>query len=519
MAELDEKLADVVDGYHRQVQNGLDPDPATLHGDLAAELGECLEGLGAMLELHSALRLESEPLPRELEDFELLRELGRGGMGVVYEARQHSLPRKVALKFLLAGPISSPADRQRFRFEAEAAAQLEHPNIVRIYQVSETAGEPFFAMEFVPGPSLSERLADGPLPIRQAAELTAQVADAIEHAHSQGILHRDLKPSNILLQTLSPKVTDFGLAKRLESDSKLTVTGAVMGTPSYMAPEQAAGKSGQIGPRTDVYALGAILYEALTGSPPFRGVTVADTLQQVQFQDPAPPEKLNFRIPFELSTICLKCLHKEPERRYASAQALADDLRAFLDGRPIQARPDTLLYRIFRAVHQEPYPEIMQRRGPQTIPKAFASLIVCLLVTVLAVADVDYYWIYALLIGGGLFLVYWQAPGRDDTLVERQVSSVWQAFFVGCIVVALLNLLVEPKKPLFFSPVIAVLAGVANFVIADLLSGWFYLGAAACFATAVAMVYAGPYGFIYLGVTFFITLAVPGLKYRVRKGA
>jgi hypothetical protein len=230
-----------------------------------------------------------------------------------------------------------------------------------------------------------------------------------------------------------------------------------------------------------------------------------------------PPEKLNYRIPFELSTICLTCLHKDPEHRYASAGALAADLHAFLEGRPIQARPDTLLLRLSRAVRQEPYPEVLQRRRTVESSKAWLALLVCILVTGLVQMELAWPWGYCLLIVGGFLLVFWEAPRRHDTLVERQVSSVWRAFLLGSLVTGLLNLLMEPDRPLYFSPVLAVLAGLANFVMADLLSGWFYAGASACFVAAVAMVYVRPYEFLVLGFVFFLTLIVPSLKYRERQ--
>jgi serine/threonine-protein kinase len=519
-ATVDLKLAEVMDRYSRQVEQGLDPDPEAClaeHPELAGDLAECLQGLAAMAELrNSVLPPEAAPPfePRRLGDFELVRKIGGGGMGEVYEARQLRLGRTVALKLLLPGQLSAPSGRQRFRQEAEAAARLRHPGIVQIYDV-ELEGEPYFTMEYVAGPSLSERLAQGPLPIREAAEIVRQTALAIAHAHQQGVLHRDLKPSNVLLDEQGrPRVTDFGLAKRLDVDAGLTLSGQVMGTPSYMSPEQAAGKVSQIGPRSDVYGLGAILYELLTGRRPFLGATVSETLQQVQHQEPVPPEKLNFRIPFELSVICLKCLHKDPERRYASAQALAEDLRAFLEGRPIQARPETMLFRLYHAVRHEPYPEIMERR--RLAHKAWLALLVCVGVTVLAGLDLAWPWAYVTLVVGGFALVVWQAPGRQDTLVERQVSSVWWAFLWGCLLTALLDRLMG-TRPLHFSPVIAVLAGMANFMVGDLISGWFYVGGVACFLAAVAMVYTAPFDFLILGVVFFFTLLIPSWRYRARK--
>jgi serine/threonine-protein kinase len=519
------RLAEVAEDYSRQLEQGLDPDPEVCladHPELAADLAECFQGLAALAELRASVLPAEEPplaLPRMRGDYELLREIGRGGMGIVYEARQISLGRTVALKMLSATQLHLPSGRRRFQVEVQASARLRHPGIVPVYEAGELDGQPYFTMEYVAGPCLAEHLTQGPLPLRQAVDLVRQVAEAIAHAHEQSIVHRDLKPSNILLDGQQrPRVTDFGLAKSLEDGTPLTLSGEILGTPSYMAPEQAAGQASRIGPRSDVYALGAILYELLTGRPPFLGASFAETLEQVRHQDPVPPEKLNYRIPFELSTICLTCLHKDPEHRYASAGALAADLHAFLEGRPIQARPDTLLLRLARAVRQEPYPEVLQRRRMVGSSKAWLALLVCVLVTVVQL-ELAWPWGYGLLIVGGFLLVFWEAPRRQDTLVERQVASVWQAFLVGSLVTALLNLLMEPERPLYFSPIIAVLAGLANFVVADLLSGWFYVGASACFVAAVAMVYVRPYEFLVLGFVLFLTLIVPSLKYRERRSA
>ncbi len=275
-----------------------------------------------------------------IRGYEVQAVLGRGGVGVVYKAWHLRLHRAVALKMLLAGAYARPVELERFLREAEAVAGLRHANIVQVYDVGDLDGRPYFTMEFVEGGSLAQKVAGTPLPAGQTAALTATIAEAVHVAHHSGIVHRDLKPGNILLTADgTPKITDFGLARRLEDVSGLTVSGTPVGTPSYMAPEQAIGKGRTIGPATDIYALGAILYEMLTGRPPFQAETALETQQQVIHQEPVPPSRLNGRVPRDLETICLKCLHKEPGRRYASAAALADDLRRFGEGRPIQARP------------------------------------------------------------------------------------------------------------------------------------------------------------------------------------
>jgi WD40 repeat protein/tRNA A-37 threonylcarbamoyl transferase component Bud32 len=275
----------------------------------------------------------------DIPGYAITAELGRGGMGVVYQARQWGLNRQVALKMILDGTRASPEERVRFHAEAEAVAQLQHPHIVQIYDVGEHAGCTYLALEFVDGGSLAQKVGGTPLPARQAAEIMETVARAVHFAHQRRIVHRDLKPANILLTTEGvPKISDFGLAKRTEYDARLTGSGGVLGTPSFMPPEQAAGKSGEIGPLVDVYALGATLYFLLTGRPPFQAANATETLRQVIDEDPVAPRRLNPAADRDLETICLKCLEKTPQRRYASAGDLADDLRRYLDGRPILAR-------------------------------------------------------------------------------------------------------------------------------------------------------------------------------------
>ena len=319
-------------------------------------------------------RFSQSPAPA---GYEILGELGRGGMGVVYKARQTRLNRLVALKMILAGSHASPAALARFRAEAEAVAALQHPNVVQVYDFGEHDGLPYFAMEFVPGGTLATRVHERPLPPREAAALLAGVADGVQAAHAVGIVHRDLKPENVLLQrtedrgqktasgrdpsvlcslssVLSPKVTDFGLAKKVDTDDGLTATGAILGTPGYMAPEQAAGAGKSADVRTDVYGLGAILYRVLTGRPPFQAATMTEILMQIMVEEPVPPASLNPGIPADLETVCLKCLEKEPARRYQSAAELADDLRRFLDGMPVTARRVSTIGRARRWARRNP---------------------------------------------------------------------------------------------------------------------------------------------------------------------
>jgi serine/threonine-protein kinase len=296
---------------------------------------------------------EAEPLPL-IPGYEIVRVVDRGGMGVVYEARQVELGRTVAIKMISAGRFG-PKVVSRFRLEAEAAARLQHPNFVQIFEVGQVNGQPFFSMEYVAGGSLAQLLVQQPPSERQAAELTATLAGAVHAAHERGIVHRDLKPSNVMLTADGiPKIADFGLAKRLDHDADHTHTGEILGTPSYMAPEQAEGHKDQIGPATDVYALGAILYEMLARKPPFQGATPLASLRLVVAQEPTAPSRLAPSVPRDLEAICLKCLEKAPARRYASAQALADDLQRFLNGEPVAARHSGWARRTWKWVRRHP---------------------------------------------------------------------------------------------------------------------------------------------------------------------
>jgi serine/threonine-protein kinase len=296
-----------------------------------------------------------EPIPASIAGYDILGILGRGGMGIVYKARQPGLNRIVALKMILTGGHAGESELIRFRQEAEAVARLQHPNIVQVYEVGEEEGLPFFSLEYLDGGSLAHKIQGNPQPPREAARLVRGIAEGMHCAHQLNIIHRDLKPSNVLLaKDGTPKITDFGIAKCLEQELGQTRSGAIVGTPSYMSPEQAEAKTREVGPVSDVYSLGAVLYELLTGRAPFRGTTLHDTLEQVRKQEPVPPTQLQPSVDRDLETICLKCLQKEPPRRYASAAALADDLRRYLAGEPILARPVTQSERFVKWVRRNP---------------------------------------------------------------------------------------------------------------------------------------------------------------------
>jgi serine/threonine protein kinase/tetratricopeptide (TPR) repeat protein len=280
------------------------------------------------------------PIPKSVAGYDVLGVLGRGAMGVVYKARQRGLNRLVALKMILSGTHASEHELGRFRTEAEAVARIQHPNIVQIYEVGEEDGRPFFSLEFVDGGTLNGKIDGKPQPPDEAAQIMKALAAGMDCAHRANVIHRDLKPANVLLAADgTPKITDFGLAKRLEEDSARTNVGSILGTPGYMSPEQAGGRNDEVGPLSDVYSLGVILYELLTGRVPFQAPKILDTLEQVRNREPVAPTELQPKVPRDLETICLKCLQKDPSKRYASAGALEEDLRRYLNNEPILARP------------------------------------------------------------------------------------------------------------------------------------------------------------------------------------
>ncbi len=339
------------------------PQAETSGSNLSADCAQSLPPAGARTALYvpdQPTMLKGAPLTPEgqalaVPGYEVEGVLGRGGVGVVYKAQHRTLKRPVALKMMLAGCHAGPNELARFRLEAETVARLQHPNIVQIHEVGEANGHPYCALEFVEGSTLATKLGGKPMLAREAATLVEVLARAMQLAHSRNVVHRDLKPANILLTTEGiPKITDFGLARQLDSESGETQAGAIMGTPSFMAPEQASGRTHEAGPAADIYALGAILYNCLTGQPPFKGKTSVETLDQVRTQEPVPLSRVQVNVPLDLETICLKCLRKEPEKRYASAAELADELRRYLRGEPILARPVSRLERGWRWCRRNP---------------------------------------------------------------------------------------------------------------------------------------------------------------------
>ena len=459
----------------------------------------------------------STPLPAAFGDYELLEEIGRGGMGIVYRAVQRSLGRTVAIKMLLRRDLAGPADLARFRSEAEAAAQLDHAGIVSIFEVGEHDGHPFYSMQYIEGTTLAKRLTQGPLPPREAAELLAKVAEAVQAAHARGVLHRDLKPSNILIDAAGePRVSDFGLAKRLEAGDSVTHTGAILGTPCYMSPEQAAGSRGDVGPASDVWSLGAILYQMLTGRPPFQAASPMDTLLAVLESDPPLPRSLDPQVDRDLEMIALKSLQKPQDLRYASAADLAADLRAYLAGEPVAARRGGLAdvaARLFRETH---HAVVLENWGLLWMWHSVVILGLCVTTDVLAWRGATRVT-YLLLWGGGLALwapIFWALRHRNGpvTAVERQIAHIWGASVIASVLLfwveALLGL-----EPLRLSPVLALIAGAVFFAKAGVLSGQFYIQATVLFATALVMCLLPDYQHIVFGLVSAVCFFVPGFKY------
>ena len=461
-------------------------------------------------------------LPRQLGDFELVKELGRGGMGIVYKARQKSLGRTVALKVVLRGELASPGELARFRSEVDAVARLDHPNIVPVLEAGEHGGQPYFTMRYVSGTTLTTRLADGPIPARDAAELLAPVARAIHYAHERGILHRDLKPSNILIDREGkPHVTDFGLAMRVESDQHLTASGAILGTPAHMAPEQAAGARGRVGPTSDVYSLGTILYQMLTGRPPFQAAPPVDTVLLVLEQEPLPPRLLNPRADRQLEMIALKCLQKPPDLRYATAAALADDLEAYLADEPIAAQSGLLRQIVDRWFRETHHATVLENWGLLWMLHSLALLVICLVTNWFQWRGLTSPVPYVVLWTAGLgtwAAVFWTLRHRAGpvTFIERQIAHVWAASMASIALLFVVEIVLG-LPVLTLSPVLALTSGMVFLVKAGMLSGQFYVQSAALFATALAMAWLQQRG-IRVGITLFGVVSAacfffPGLKY------
>ncbi len=546
--DRDERLSVAVERLLADVSAGRTPDvdaAVAANPDIGLEIRELFATAMFAEELGSIFDDGADPLaetitppggstgrrPEVVGDYELLEEIGRGGMGVVFRARQRSLDRVVAVKLLLHGELSSAESVARFRAEAEAAARLAHPHIVPVHDVGEHHGQPYFSMELVEGTTLSKRIAEGSLTPRETAEILVQVCDAVAAAHARGVLHRDLKPSNVLIdETGRAFVTDFGLAKRIEPTTgdtaagvSLTDTGAILGTPGYMAPEQAAARSNDVGPATDVYALGAVLYACLVGHAPFRAATPVEAVLAVLEQDPVPPRVVARGVDPDLEMIALKCLQKPIDLRYPDVAALADELRSFLAGERVAARSSRfsdVMVRWFRETH---HAAVLENWGLLWMWHSLVLLVVCLVTNVFEWRGVQNRWLYAGFWGIGMSVwaaTFWNLRRRSGpiTFVERQIAHVW----AGSIVCSVLLYWVEGLlglPVLTLSPVLALISGAVFLAKAGILTGAFYVQAAVLFATGVAM--AGlqslwPHhnlGLTLFGVVAGLCFFLPGLKY------
>ena len=462
-------------------------------------------------------------LPCQLGDYELLEEIGKGGMGVVYRARQISLNREVAVKMILRGQFATSADRRRFRAEAEAVARLSHPGIVPVYEVGEIEGSPYFSMKYVKGRTLAQLLADGMMPPRESARILAAVARAIDFAHEQGVLHRDLKPSNILLDERGePHVTDFGLAKQLTDEASLTRSNAVIGTPAYMAPEQASGGREQVGPASDVFSLGTILYQTLTGRPPFQAASPVDTILMLRDQDVVPPRVVNPRADGDLAMIALRCLQKPIALRYKSAGALANDLEAYLKDEEIEARkgnPWQVVASWFRETHHAPVLENWGRLWMWNGVVLFGICAVTQLVHSLGWDDRRGYLFLWTIVLWIWVIYFWRLRRLEGpvTFVERQIAHVWVASIIAIALLFGVEWLL--KLPvLTLSPVLGLIAGMVFVVKAGILTGTFYVNALALFACACLMTVFPGWAHLIFGTFCGLCFFIPGRMYeRLRR--
>jgi eukaryotic-like serine/threonine-protein kinase len=456
------------------------------------------------------------PLPCILGDYELLEEIGRGGMGVVYRAQQLSLNREVAIKMILRDRLASDTERIRFFAEAKATAQLQHPGIVPVFDVGEIDGRPYFAMQFLRGKTLLELITTGQLDQREAARHLEKITRAVQFAHASGILHRDIKPSNILIdESGEARLTDFGLAKHTDSAESLTRTGVVLGTPTYMSPEQASGRMGEIGPASDIYSLGSVLYHALTGRPPFSAKSTMDVLLQVLEQDPPNPRLIDPKIDRDLEMIVVRCLQKPPELRYASAQALADDLAAYRKDEPISARSGQfaqIVARWFRETHHAP---VLENWGVLWMWHSLVLFIACVLTEVLAWNNAHrssfaLLWTVGL---GAWAAVFWAMRRRMGpvTFVERQIAHVWGASMIGIGALFPIEWLLGLEQ-LKLTPLIAVISAMMFIIKAGILNGVFYVQGACLLVTSIAMVLWPDIAHLVYGVVAGLCFFIPGAE-------
>jgi eukaryotic-like serine/threonine-protein kinase len=539
-SEADRRLAAIVAKLSEQIQCGerlmLD-DICVEHPEFAPEL-RMLWGTLVVADAagkHDSSRSYDQTMPKadsgiwqlhlpiQLGNYEFLEEIGHGGMGVVYRARDITLGRYVAIKMILRDRLESQADRRRFFVEAEATAKLSHPGIVPLYEVGELEGRPFFSMQLIRGTTLTKRIVDGPLKQREAVRLLIPICRAVHYAHQQGILHRDIKPSNILIDEQDrAKLTDFGLAKQEGVHESLTRTGVVLGTPSYMSPEQANGRVNGMGPTSDVYSLGAVLYHTLTGRPPLVANSPVELALKIVEQDPPAPRLLEPKIDRDLEMIVVRCLQKPADLRYPSAEALANDLEAFLRDEPVAVRSGHLAQVFARLLRETHHAPVLENWGVLWMWHSLVVFIACILTEVVRSSGVQNRLAYAAMwtIGLGAWAsVFWALRHRMGpvTFVERQVAHVWGASMIAIGSLFLLEWWLD-LPCLTLTPLLAIIAGMVFVVKAGVLSGAFYVQALCLILASIPMAIFPNVAHLIFGCVAAPAFFIPGLKYyRQRK--
>ena len=492
--------------------------------DLADELRQ-LWAMVAVTDVAAELAVETDEegvvpvikMPDDFGDYELLEEIGRGGMGVVYRANQKSLNRTVAIKMLLHGDLATEEQKGRFRQEAEAAAGLTHTGIVPVYEVGDIAGKPYFSMKLIDGQPLSDLLSSGPMDVKEACQIAVQVCNAIHFAHRKGILHRDLKPSNILIDSDGmAHVTDFGLAKQISVESDLTQTGAVIGTPAYMSPEQAAGERGEIGTHSDIYSLGALLYHMVTGRPLFQAASPVDVVLMVLQEEPVAPRMLNSKIPRDVEMIIQKSVQKPVDLRFKSAEALSQDLSAFLHDEVVSARSGRLGHILARLFSETHHSHILQNWGRLWMWHSLVLFVICGVTNLMHLEHVENRWYYFALWTAGLgawSIVFWSMRRKMGpvTFVERQIAHAWGASMLAIALLFAVEWLLN-QPPLSLSPVLALVSGTVFTMKAGILGGRFYIHAVLLFTTAPIMAVLPEYSLFVFGAVSALCFFVPGLQ-------
>lgn len=531
--DADERLAEIFSRLSEQAQRGekADIEAACLaHPDLATELRGLWGVVRVTREVGSraaAIDPDSRPskfspapaLPCQFGKYELLERVGAGGMGVVYRAKSFTPHRIVALKMLQSGALATEEERRRFREEAEKGGRLEHPSIVPVYDVGEYQGQMYFVMRFIEGQTLSKKLVDGAISPRESARILARVCEAIEFAHQRGVIHRDLKPSNIILdENGQPHVTDFGLAKDLDAGyESLTRTGAVLGTPAYMSPEQADGRRHLVGPVSDVYSLGSVLYHLLTGRPPFQATHAFELQMMVREQEPTLPRLLNPKVDRDLEMIVMRALQKPPDLRQPSAAALQADLEAYLRGETPPSNSGRFSHIVGRLIRETHHATILENWGLLWMWHSVALFAICCLTNILQLTDVRspiyYFALWTAGLGSWAAVFWWLRKKQGPVLfVERQIAHVWGASMI-CIACLFPVEWMLSLPVLKLSPVLALVSGMVFVVKAGILSGAFYFQAAALFVTAFLMAAFPHYSHFIYGAVAALCFFLPGLKY------